>query len=243
MSDFLQPKPQRITGIDPGEVNLGLATTDPTTMLSDLYRINLRKFRREEVGGKTPKGRMTNAKVKATRLKEAEVVPVVRAFLSSGMMKTILTKTTVVVIERQKISMKLIKHIAYALHHEVERMYPHIKVYQIDPVSYRAFWGIRLNGRGLTRAQSHRERKMMSLFDTDVIDEEDMDRVIQAFTKEHPDAIDALLMVTYYISNESKVVSAEKKTQSKLMLTEPEVGDFVVPVLQVHTYKSPNEKY
>lgn len=218
---------------------MGLAVLDPKTTMADLHKINLRKFskKKKKVNASSDQSKKKKKKTDPVEkgITESEVVPIIVKFLACPFMKNILTKTSVALIERQKISVVVVKLISYVFFCEIGRMYPHVTVYFVDPVSYRAAFGIRVGGDGMSRSQSHSARKNLSLFGTDVMEEEDRDRVIEAFTAAHVDPVDALLMATYYVSNSIKVENHYTKSQTELIIDEEQPCDFVVTVESVRT--------
>lgn len=183
-------------GIDPGAKFMGLAYIDRSTMRADLYSSNLCHFADEgEVSIKTLPQTIENF---------------VFAFLH------IMQVVDIIGIELQKISVPIIKLIAFLLHKTISRHLPDKCLRMIDPLDNRKYWGITVTKKsfpGKTQREKYVIRKSLS-GRTKVVDVDGLERIHRAFyanNQFHPDSLDALLLIVTFMANFDKQVLIDKK--------------------------------
>jgi hypothetical protein len=183
-------------GIDPGAKFMGLAYIDRSTMRADLYSSNLCHFADEgEVSIKTLPQTIENF---------------VFAFLH------IMEGVDIIAIELQKISVPIIKLIAFLLHKTITRHLPTACLRMVDPIDNRKYWGITVTKKafpGKTQREKYAIRKSLS-GRTKVVDMDGLERIHKAFYANHqfhPDSLDALLLVVTFMANFDRLVLIDKK--------------------------------
>jgi hypothetical protein len=172
-------------GIDPGAKYMGLAYIDRSTMLADLYSSNLCHFADDGV-------------VTIKTLPQT-IENFICAFLH------ILIGVDIIGIELQKISVPIIKLIAFLLHKTISRHLPNKCLRMIDPLDNRKYWGITVTKKsfpGKTQREKYVIRKSLS-GRTKVIDMAGLERVHRAFYADkqfHADSLDALLLIVTFMA-------------------------------------------